>query len=71
MPKVIEAVYENGVIKPLERVEIREGEKLIVRIEKTLEIEKLRGKYGNQKKMDKKILQALEDEVYDRRSHFC
>ncbi len=71
MPKVIEAVYENGVIKPLERVEIREGEKLIVRIEKTLEIEKLRGKYGNQKKMDKKILQALEDEVYDRRNHFC
>ncbi len=30
MPKIIEAVYENGVIKPLERVEIREGE--IVRI---------------------------------------
>ncbi len=30
MPKVIEAVYENGVIKPLERVNLKEGEKVKV-----------------------------------------
>ncbi len=32
MPKVIEAVYENGVIKPLERVNLKEGEKIRVEI---------------------------------------
>ena len=32
MPKVIEAVYENGVIKPLERVNLKEGERIRVEI---------------------------------------
>ena len=32
MPKVIEAVYENGVLKPLERVNLKEGEKIRVEI---------------------------------------
>ena len=31
MAKVIEAIYENGVFKPLEKVDLREGE--IVEIE--------------------------------------
>jgi len=34
MPKVIEAVYENGVFKPLEKVELREGERVKLRVEK-------------------------------------
>jgi len=34
MTKVIEVVYEDGVFKPLERVDLKEGEKLIIRIEK-------------------------------------
>jgi predicted DNA-binding antitoxin AbrB/MazE fold protein len=33
MPKVIEAVYENGVFKPLEKVDLREGERVKIRIE--------------------------------------
>ncbi|MEM1672240.1 MAG: antitoxin family protein [Archaeoglobaceae archaeon] len=36
MPKIIEAVYENGVFKPLEKVEIREGEKVRLRVEESI-----------------------------------
>ena len=36
MTKVIEAVYEDGVFKPLEKVELREGEVVEIEIkEKT------------------------------------
>ncbi len=28
MPKVIEVIYENGVFKPLEKVDLKEGERL-------------------------------------------
>jgi len=28
MAKIIEAIYENGVFKPLEKVDLREGEKV-------------------------------------------
>ncbi len=34
MAKVIEAIYENGVFKPLEKVDLKEGEKVRIRIEK-------------------------------------
>jgi len=33
MPKVIEVIYENGVFKPLEKVELKEGEKMRIKIE--------------------------------------
>ncbi|AIG97963.1 antitoxin family protein [Archaeoglobus fulgidus] len=33
MPKIIEAIYENGVFKPLEKVDLKEGEKIRLRIE--------------------------------------
>jgi len=28
MAKIIEAIYENGVFKPLEKVDLKEGEKV-------------------------------------------
>jgi len=31
---VVEAVYENGVLRPLEKLELREGERVRVRIER-------------------------------------
>ncbi len=34
MTKVIEAVYEGGVLKPLEKVELREGEVVEIEIKK-------------------------------------
>ncbi|AIG97958.1 MULTISPECIES: antitoxin family protein [Archaeoglobus] len=33
MPKIIEAVYENGVFKPLQKVDLREGERVRIKIE--------------------------------------
>lgn len=32
MAKVIEAIYENGVFKPLEKVDLKEGEKVKITI---------------------------------------
>ncbi len=36
MPKTIEAIYENGVFKPLEKIDLREGERVRLRVEKSL-----------------------------------
>ena len=36
MTKVIEAIYEKGVFKPLEKVDLKEGEKVKIRIERNL-----------------------------------
>ena len=33
MPKVIEAIYENGVFKPLEKVDLKDGEKVKIFVE--------------------------------------
>ncbi len=64
MPKVVEAVYENGVLKPLEKVNLKEGEK--VRVEIKTGIDHLKGKYGEIGKDD---LVRLKDELHDRRNH--
>jgi predicted DNA-binding antitoxin AbrB/MazE fold protein len=37
MPKIIEAVYENGVFKPLQKVDLREGEKVKIIAENLVE----------------------------------
>ena len=34
MPKVIEVIYEDGVFKPINRVDLREGEKLKIILKK-------------------------------------
>ena len=34
MPKVIEVIYEDGVFKPLEKVDLREGERVRIRIDR-------------------------------------
>ncbi len=57
MPKVIRVVYENGVFKPLEKVDIEEGKELRIRIEEDI-IELARkfsgiGKYGKKLTNDK------------------
>ena len=36
MAIVVEAVYENGVLRPLEKLELREGERVRVRIERSV-----------------------------------
>ena len=32
MTEVIEAVYENGVLKPLKKLSLREGQRVMIRI---------------------------------------
>jgi len=64
MPKIIEAVYENGVFKPLEKVDLKEGEKFRLVLREN--VDDLRGKYGR-RKID---MVELRDEIHDRRDHF-
>ena len=33
MPKIIEAIYENGVFKPLQKVDLKEGERVKIILE--------------------------------------
>ncbi len=42
MPKVIEVIYKNGVFKPLEKVDLKEGTKLRIEIKEKIS-EKTRG----------------------------
>ncbi len=63
MTKVIDVIYENGVFKPLEKVDLKEGERVKVIIKKS--VEHLVGKYGRRKVN----FLELKDEIYDRRSH--
>jgi len=64
MAKAIRARYENGVLKPLEKLDLREGEEVIVRIERLEERQKvlkeLRGVLGPASKelLDRFMLEA-------------
>lgn len=44
--KTIECIYEGGVLKPLERVDFKEGERLRLKVEK-FDITKFCGAFGN------------------------
>jgi len=61
MPKIIEVIYENGVFKPLENVNLPEGSKLKILVEDFSEIDRL---HENVKKITgetskEKILEVL------------
>ena len=58
MQKTIEVVYEKGVFKPLEKVELEEGEKIKVDIKKLPE--KLFGIFRGKDLL--KLLEETEDE---------
>ena len=58
MQKTIEVVYEKGVFKPLEKVELKEGEKTVDEIKKLPE--KLFGIFRG--KDLSKLLEETEDE---------
>ena len=46
MQKTIEVVYERGVFKPLEKVEIPDGTKIPIRITKSDKLKKIQGNTG-------------------------
>ncbi len=62
--KIIRAKYENGVLKPLEPVELREGEEVLVKIIRVEErrkiIEQFKGILGP---VDEKLLEEVLEEV--------
>ncbi|MBU7027465.1 MAG: antitoxin family protein [Theionarchaea archaeon] len=61
----IEVIYEKGVFKPLQKVNLKEGVRGRIKIIPE-ELEKLRGKYAGEIDYYKEI-----DEIYDRRDHLC
>ncbi|ASJ16053.1 antitoxin [Thermococcus chitonophagus] len=58
MPIVVEAVYEGGVFKPLKKVNLKDGQKVKIKIE--LDVSKYYGVFG---KASAKELKELEEEV--------
>ncbi len=62
--KIIRAIYENGVLKPLEPLELREGEEVLVKIIRVEErrkiIEQFKGILGP---VDEKLLEEVLEEV--------
>ena len=70
MPRVIEAVYENGVFKPLEKVKLREGERVRIEV-RNMKIEKRREFLKNIKliktreKITKAEIERMRKEFYE------
>ena len=68
MPRVIEAVYENGVFKPLEKVKLKEGERVKIKIEnkenKKEIISKVFGRIKIERDKLEKIIKEAEEEFY-------
>ncbi|MBA7514299.1 hypothetical protein ES705_06324 [subsurface metagenome] len=69
MQKTIEVVYEDGVFKPLEKVNLRQGEKIEMEIKED-KIKKLSDKYFGIVKLNfkkeelRKLLNKIEEERY-------
>ena len=66
MPKIIEAVYENGVFKPLEKVNLKEGEKVRIRIEEdVVELAKSYAGVGEYKgRLSQEKLYGVEVDIF-------
>ncbi len=60
MGKVIEAVYENGVFKPLKKVNLKDGERVKIRIERSL-VEIIRSYQEKFKLREEDIKEFLND----------
>jgi predicted DNA-binding antitoxin AbrB/MazE fold protein len=60
MVKAIECIYEDNVLKPVGKVQLREGERIRVTIEKKLSFEPIRLK----KKLTSDRISALKDESW-------
>jgi predicted DNA-binding antitoxin AbrB/MazE fold protein len=66
MPKIIEAIYENGVFKPLEKVDLKNGEKVRIRIEEdAIELAKrYAGVGGYRGKLSQEELYRIEVDIF-------
>ncbi len=61
MTLVVRAVYEKGVLRLLEDVDLRDGEEVVVIVRRRPNIDKLVGVLG---KASARELEAYEEEVY-------
>ncbi len=57
MPKIIEAIYENGVLKPLSRLELQEHEKVKIVLENVESV--ARATSGMIKGLDDKLIDEI------------
>ena len=62
MSFTVRARYEKGVLKPLESVDLKDGEEVIIIIKKRPNISKFVGVLG---KASARELEAYEEEVYN------
>ena len=60
MVKAIECIYEDNVLKPVGKIQLREGERIRVTIEKKLSFEPIQLK----KKLTSDRISALRDESW-------
>ena len=71
MAKIIEAIYENGVFKPLQKVDLKDGEVVRLRIESVKSkglieaIEKLLEKFKDVKEDPLEILLEMRKRPWD------
>ncbi len=71
MTKIIEAIYENGVFKPLQKVDLKDGEVVRLRIESVKSkglievIEKLSEKFKDVKEDPLEILLEMRWRPWD------
>lgn len=65
MQQTIEVVYEKGVFKPLEKVEMKEGERIKVKVEERRGVlEKYAGFIKLNRTVKLREILELEDEVW-------
>lgn len=65
MQQTIEVVYEKGVFKPLEKVEMKEGERMKVKVEERRGVlEKYAGFIKLNRSVKLREILELEDEVW-------
>ncbi|MCD6428772.1 MAG: antitoxin family protein [Desulfurococcales archaeon] len=61
MSLIVKAIYEKGVLKLLENIDLKDGEEVIVIVKRKPNIDKFVGMLG---KASAKELEAYEEEVY-------
>jgi len=65
MQKTIEVVYEKGVFKPLQKVELKEGERMKVKIEERRGVlEKYAGFIKLNRSVKLREILELEDDIW-------
>ncbi len=64
MARIVEAIYENGVLKPLEKLDLREGQRVRIRIIEEEDVEVLLKKYrGCLGRASVRELEEIEEEA--------